>query len=410
MPAVRSNRLESIQLNPVPETGAAKMRRPSQIALALDRQSRVLFVNRDLAGTGFPGIEDASRGTLHELLHPDCDGECHFNSLLRKAWQTLEGERASVEWEIDDPVWRGYLRLNLFRPLTSSDVEVDRRRRFALMTVTDITEIRREFLAVLSNNEALRRRVGELENALGGALSEPATTATRKNDDTASVPAPIGAQIIAAQERERHRIASELHDGVAQSLGVLKFGLETQLAGLKRQHADFDLSGFDALVDRMREMLGELRKVTRDLSPAVINEFGICTAIDLLCKEFRDGVAAIDVRCLTCVQETAIPDAVHVAIYRVVQEALNNAIKHADASRIHVHLAARDGTVTLEIADDGKGFDTSLPGIAADDKGLGLDSMRERVEVTGGHFDIHSAPGKGTTIVATWPESTLQLL
>ena len=401
--------MEPVQLNPAPEAGAPKMRRPSQIALALDRHSRVLFVNRDLAGTGFPGIEDASRGTLHELLHPDCDGECHFNALLRKAWKTLEGQRASVEWEIDDPVWQGYLRLNLFRPLTSTEVEVDRRRRFALMTVTDITEIRREFLAVLSNNEVLRRRVGELEDALGGAMGDGASAATAKNNGAVSLPASAGAQIIAAQERERHRIASELHDGVAQSLGVLKFGLETQLAALKRQHPEFDSAGFDALVDRMREMLGELRKVTRDLSPAVVNEFGICTAIDLLCKEFQDGVATIDVQCLTCVQETALPDAVHVAIYRVVQEALNNAIKHADASHIHVRLAAEESTVTLEVVDDGAGFDASLPETGID-KGLGLDSMRERVEVTGGRFDIRSVPGQGTTVSATWPESTLRLL
>jgi signal transduction histidine kinase len=385
------------------------MRRPSQIALALDRESQVLFVNRDLAGTGFPGIKDDSRGTLHNLLHPDCDGECRFISLLRKAWRTLEGERASVEWEIEDPVWDGYLRLSLFRPLTSTEVEVERRRRFALMTVTDLTDIRREYQSVLSNNEQLRRRVGELESALGSPGQKTTDSGTSANEAAASPPASVGAQIIAAQERERHRIASDLHDGVAQSLSVLKFGMETQIASLKRLHADLDLAGLDQLVDRVREVLAELRKISRDLSPAVVNQFGICTAIDLLCKEFHDGVAAIDVQCLTCVQETALPDAVHVAIYRVVQEALNNASKHAAASRITVRLAAEDGTVILEIADDGDGFDTSKPA-AGIGKGLGLDSMRERVEVTGGSFDIRSAPGQGTVIVASWPESSLKLL
>jgi signal transduction histidine kinase len=385
------------------------MRRPSQIALALDRESQVLFVNRDLAGTGFPGIKDDSRGTLHSLLHPECDGECRFNSLLRKAWRTLEGERASVEWEIEDPVWDGYLRLNLFRPLASKEVEVERRRRFALMTVTDLTEIRREYQSVLSNNEQLRRRIDELESALGDPDRKATDSGTAAREAAVSPPTSVGAQIIAAQERERHRIASELHDGVAQSLGVLKFGMETQIASLKRLHADLDLAGLDQLVERMREMLAEVRKISLDLSPAVVNQFGICTAIDLLCKEFHDGIAAIDVQCLTCVQETAIPDAVHVAIYRVVQEALNNASKHAAASHIKVRLAAEDGTVTLDITDDGDGFDTSKPE-AGIGKGLGLDSMRERVDVTGGRFDIRSAPGQGTTIIASWPESSLNLL
>ena len=401
--------MESVQLKPAPEAGAAKFRRPSQVALALDRKSRVLLVNRDLAGTGFPQITDESRGTLHELLHPECDGQCRFNALLRKAWKTLEGERASVEWEIDDPVWRGYLRLNLFRPLSSREVEVDRRRRFALMTVTDLTEIRREYQSVLSNNELLRRRVGELENALGNAGRAAAPSRSEDPGSLALSPAATGAHVIAAQERERHRIASDLHDGVAQSLSALKFGLETQLASLSRQHPDVDLTGFDHIVDGIRETLAEVRKVTRDLSPAVVNEFGICTAIDMLCKEFSDGMAAVDVQCLTCVQETALPEAVHVAIYRVVQEALNNASKHAAAARIHVRLSAQDGTVKLEVADDGAGFDTSLRG-TGNGKGLGLDSMRERVEVTGGRFEIRSAPGAGTTIVAAWPESSLKLL
>ena len=401
--------MEPVPQNPDIDVNAAKMRRPSQIALALDRESRVLFVNRDLAGTGFTRIQEDSRGTLHELLHPGCDGQCRFNSLLKKAWTTLEGERASVEWEIEDPVWQGCLRLNLFRPLTSSEVKVDRRRRFALMTVTDITDIRREFQSVLTSNEALQRKVSELEKALGksgpDAANEPLV------DYGATTTVSIGKHIIAAQERERHRIASDLHDGVAQSLGVLKFGLESRLAALEAQNPALDLSDFDPLVEQIRETLGELRKVTKDLSPAVINEFGICTAIDMLCKEFGDQVSEVSVECRTCVQETSLPEIVHVAIYRVVQEALNNIQKHADASRLAVRLASNDGAVTLEIADDGAGFDTSLAGTELGiGKGLGLDSMRERVEVTGGQFELRSQPGEGTTVIASWPESTLKLL
>ena len=188
--------MESPSPNPGTELSAAKLRRPSQIALALDRQSRVLFVNRDLAGTGFARIQDDSRGTLHELLHPDCDGQCRFNSLLKKAWKSLEGERASVEWEVEDPVWQGCLRLNLFRPLTSNHVEVDRRKRFALMTVTDITEIRREFQSVLASNKARQtrhmahttvprpgppsaRRSSPHRNASGTASRQNCTTALR---------------------------------------------------------------------------------------------------------------------------------------------------------------------------------------------------------------------------------------
>ena len=402
--------MEPVSQNPDAELGGAKLRRPSQIALALDRESQVLFVNRDLAGTGFSQIREDSRGPLHELLHPDCDGQCRFNALLKKAWKTLEGERASVEWEIDDAVWQRHLRLHLFRPLTPSEVAVDRRRRFALMTVTDITDIRREFQSILATNEALQRKVSELERALGqnspDAAKEPHDRYT-----TEPLHPSIGAQVIAAQERERRRIAADLHDGVAQSLGVLKFGIESQVAALGQQDPDLDLSGFDSLIDQFREALSEMRKVTKDLSPAVISEFGICTAIDMLCKDFDDQIAQIDVECLACVQEPNLPELVHVAVYRIVQEALNNAQKHADASHVTVRLASQDGAVTLEIADDGKGFDPALAVGSVDiGRGLGLTSMRERVEVTGGRFELRSQTGQGTTIIAAWPESTLKLL
>ena len=402
--------MEFVSPNPEIEPSAAKLRRPSQIALALDRESRVLFVNRDLAGTGFSRIQDDSRGTLHELLHPDCDGQCRFNSLLKRAWKSLEGERASVEWEIEDPVWRGCLRLNLFRPLTSRHVEVDRRRRFALMTVTDITDIRREFQSVLANNKALQQRVTELESAATGAA--PAAANEEHTGYVSTLPPPsLGAQIIAAQERERHRIASELHDSVAQSLGVIKYGVESKIAALKRENPGLDLAEFDPVVEQIRETLVELRKVTHDLSPAVINEFGICTAIDMLCRDVSDQIDDIQIDCLSCVQETSLPEAVHVAIYRVAQEAINNTRKHANASRIEVRLSSHQGQVTLRIVDDGDGFDTSAAhGKDNVGKGLGLDSMRERVEMTGGQFELQSQPGRGTTVLASWPESALQLL
>ena len=402
--------MEPVSQNPDADLSAAKLRRPSQIALALDRESQVLFVNRDLAGTGFSGIRTDSRGTLHELLHPDCDGECRFNALLKKAWKSLEGDRASIEWEVEDPVWEGCLRLNLLRPLTSSDVAVDRRRRFALMTVTDITDIRREFQSVLTTNEALQKKVDELQRALGtagvDAVNEPLVDC-----DASSVPATGCAQIVAAQERERRRIAADLHDSVAQSLGVLKFGIESQVAALGRQDPDLDVSGFEPLIDQFRDALRELRKVTRDLSPAVVSEFGICAAIDMLCTEFADQVSQIDVECLSCVQETNLPEVIHIAIYRVVQEALNNIQKHAGASQIQIRLSSEDGAVTLEITDDGVGIDPPPPGNEPGiGNGLGLDSMRERVEVTGGRFDLRSQPGQGTTVIASWPESALNLL
>lgn len=381
------------------DSTASSLRRPPQITLALDDQQRVLYVNRDLAGTGFAGLTDESGAPIHDLIHPDCDNECRFNTLLKKAWKSLRAHRESVEWEIRDPVWNGDLRLNLSRPPTSKNVAVDRRRRFALLTVTDITEIRREYESVLSSNKDLQRRVALLETAASNDAARSAPTVRNVASD----------EIVAAQERERARIAADLHDGVTQSLGVLKFGIESRIANLQRRYPDVDLSDFEPVVDQVREAIEELRKVSRNLSPAMLSEFGICTAIDMLCNEFGAELANVEIICAACINEIALPESVKVAIYRVVQEGLNNIGKHANAKHVRVALVAEETGLSLEISDDGEGFDPTAVAKRNERRGMGLASMRERVEYTGGRFSLRSGRHQGTTIRATWPRPVVGL-
>jgi two-component system NarL family sensor kinase len=131
----------------------------------------------------------------------------------------------------------------------------------------------------------------------------------------------------------------------------------------------------------------------------------------MLCNEFSSDISSLDVDCSICIDEVRIPDIVKVSIYRVVQEALNNIRKHAAASRVEVGLVSGDGGLSLTIRDDGAGF-------AAAEKiresihsaGLGLGSMRERIEATGGNFILQSLPGEGTVVLASWPNAALQLL
>lgn len=386
--------------DPALQRGSSGLRRPPQITVALDQDIRVLYVNRDLAGTGFVDFTDEPGAHLHSVIHPDCDGECRFNSLLRKAWKSLRSKRESVEWELDDPVWRRHLRLNLTRPPKPGDLAVERRRRFALLTITDITEIRREYESVLSSNRELQRKLERLEG-----VAAPAANDEAKEEQTG----PLSARILAAQERERRRIAADLHDGVAQTMGVVKYSVELRIADLKRRYPELELSDFEPVVDQIREAIEDLRKISRNLSPAILNEFGICTAIDMLCNEFASEIPNVEVVCAACINEIRIPEAVKVAIYRVVQEALNNIGKHASPQNIRVALLCEDSGLSLEITDDGTGFEPhNIPTTAG--RGLGLESMRERAELTGGRFEIQSFVGEGTTVRATWTESVLDLL
>jgi len=242
--------VEPVSESPDLDLNAAKLRRPSQIALALDRESRVMFVNRDLAGTGFSRIKEDSRGTLHELLHPDCDGQCRFNALLNKAWKTLTGERASIEWEIEDTVQDKRLRINLSRPPLTNATALERRRWAAWAIMTDITEIRREYDSLLAGNKELLRRVDELEGVVADHVRKSSAVNIPGQGTSRRALQDISSKILAAQEQERRRIASDLHDGVAQTLGVVKFSVESRIAQLERDYPGLDLRHFEAVVDQ----------------------------------------------------------------------------------------------------------------------------------------------------------------
>ncbi len=392
--------------SPAAESIASKLRRPPQITLALDAQTRVLYVNRDLAGASFAELTEDGNARLHELLHPQCDGACRLKEQFRKVWDTYTKNLESIEWELEDTVRQAHLRLSLNRPPTATGVEVDRRRRFALLTVTDITEIRREYLAVVASNEALQQQVAELVNGADKKNGVLSPAASPEAGELSS--GDLNAQIIAAQETERRRIAADLHDGIAQTIGGLKFGVESRLADLQRRHPDIDLGEFEPIIAQIREALDDLRKISRNLSPSVLNEFGVCTAINMLCNDFDGDIPSVKVGCAACISEIGLHDNLKLSIYRVVQEALNNARKHAAAQKVRVNLTEDEKGLLLEITDDGQGFDPDAPAQRSPvDGGLGLDSMRERVEFTGGKFRIDSEPGQGTTIRASWPRSSL---
>ena len=393
---------------------SSRLRRPPQITLALDSETHVLYVNRDLAGTGFAGLSDDPNTNFHQLIHPGCDGKCRFNTLLKKAWSSMKAKQLSIEWEIDDPILVCRLRLNLSRPPTSKDIKVDRRRRYALLTVTDVTEIRREYHLILANNRELLHRVSNLESEIAQNNDDSPADRSDATGNLATNPGLLGelsSRIIAAQEHERKRIAADLHDGVAQTLGVVKYGIETRIAKLQQDYPEIDVADFDCVIERIREAVDDLRKISRNLSPSMLDEFGICAAVDMLCNEFAAEIAGLSIDCKIRVDELMLPDVIKVAIYRVVQEALNNARKHAAAERIKVGIVGDDQGVTLTVEDNGVGFAVRDVALASKHtRGLGLGSMRERVEASGGVFEVQSKPGQGTTLCAFWPQSALQLL
>ena len=203
----------------------------------------------------------------------------------------------------------------------------------------------------------------------------------------------LGARLLNAQDEERARIARELHDDISQRLAVLKIEL-TLLSRSKGPDAE---SLASQALERADGIATDLRDLSHRLHPARLRLMGLIPAIAGLQNEMsRPGVTITmthgDV-------PPAVRPAVTIALFRVAQEALQNALKYSHSPSIAMHLAESNGQIVLTIADRGAGFDLQ----AASGKGLGLTSMRERVDALGGTLDIRSIPGGGTTIEARVP-------
>ena len=207
-----------------------------------------------------------------------------------------------------------------------------------------------------------------------------------------------------AQEEERKRIGSELHDGLAQTLGAIKIWAETAQRNARSNNVSETLKSMDKIVPTTQETIEEVRRISSNLHPSTLDNFGILASLDSLLEDFRfthDGINFIDE---IQIEEDPALDSLKFVIYRVLQEALNNAVKHSRATSVRVCLAKSNKKINLTIDDNGCGFKPE--GVLSSKKvgrGLGLTSMRERITLTGGSFSIESQELKGTVLLASWP-------
>lgn len=214
----------------------------------------------------------------------------------------------------------------------------------------------------------------------------------------------ISSQLLSAQERERKRIAIELHDSVGQQLTAIKFGLESALRCVQKKREDTAMNRLETLLPIVRDTIREVRRISRDLRPSLLDDLGILITLDWFCREFQAVYTTIKVLKEIAIDEEEIPAPLKIIVFRIVQEALNNVAKHSGATTVRLSLASSGREIRLMIRDDGRGIDLEKDAAKEpSERGLGLASMRERTELLGGSFSVDSAPGGGTVICATWP-------
>jgi signal transduction histidine kinase len=202
-------------------------------------------------------------------------------------------------------------------------------------------------------------------------------------------------RVVEAQEVERARLARELHDETGQALTSILLGLKPLE---ERATNDEDRSAVRSLRELVVSTLQDVRRLAVELRPSVLDDFGLTSAVERLAESYREQ-SGLHVDLQAQLGKERLPPVVETALYRIIQEALTNIVKHAGASRVSILLTQRDGTAVAVLEDDGAGFDTGA--IRGD--GLGLVGMRERVGLLGGRLRIESSPGAGTTVRAEVP-------
>ena len=202
-------------------------------------------------------------------------------------------------------------------------------------------------------------------------------------------------RVVRAQEDERRRLARELHDETGQALTSILLGLKSledldDVAALGQ--------GVAALRERVVATLQDVRRLAVELRPAALDDFGLEAALERLTAGFAEQTG-LKVELESRLQDDRLPEEVETVLYRIVQEALTNIVKHAQASRVSIVITQKPGAVGAVIEDDGRGFDPDQ----SVDGGIGLIGMRERVALLDGSMTIEAAPGKGTTLVIEVP-------
>ena len=206
----------------------------------------------------------------------------------------------------------------------------------------------------------------------------------------------LSAQLLVTQENERKLIANEIHDGLGSSLGAIKFRMEQVLQ-------KGGIGDPENIIPSIQNAIEESRRIQMALRPSSLDDLGILPTLNWFFREFQKTYPSIHIKNQINIEEKDVPDTLKTVIYRICQEAFNNIAKHSKAEVVTLSLRKTD-KIELAIEDNGRGFNLGEKLSPENhNRGLGLTTMRERAELTGGSFAIESIHGSGTTIRVSWP-------
>ncbi len=296
----------------------------------------------------------------------------------------------------------------VFTGLLWAEIISINKQEFVLSSVGDISEPKRMERELRRSRDELEMRVRERTEELQ-ATNEALKT---ENEERLKVEIDLresehrlrelSTALLSAQEKERKLIAAEIHDSLGASLAATKFKVQDALKQIDGGNPQTRVA-LESVIPIIQGTMDEARRIQMSLRPSMLDDLGILTTVNWLCRQFESTYPNICIKKEIGIQENEVPESLKIVIYRLLQEALNNIAKHSKALTVLLSLQKTKKEIRLVIRDSGQGFDLeeaySRQGTT---KGLGLDSMRERIELSGGFFSIESSRGAGTVIQATW--------
>jgi PAS domain S-box-containing protein len=324
-----------------------------------------------------------------DALHPD---DVHRTL---EVWNRAVSTKTTYETEYRMRRYDGAYRLLLARGVPIVDHQSTVMEWVG--TCIDITERKGAEEALRKAHDELEKRVqdrtaelAEMIQRLQGEIHQRKLLETTLRESERQVRL-FAAQCLTAQETERKRIASELHDSIAGSLAAIRLRIERMAEKNQR-----DLGSSDSLQEiasRAAEINIEVRRIMTDLRPSILDDLGIMAAIKWFCREFQKTYSHISVEKQIGIEEREVPETLKTPIFRICQEAMNNCVKHSRGSLVKVSLQKEGERILLTVQDNGWGFNPEKV-----KKGMGFSNIRERAELSGGVFEVQSGIGEGTTV------------
>jgi len=213
----------------------------------------------------------------------------------------------------------------------------------------------------------------------------------------------LSAKLVEAQEDERKRVAKEIHDGIGSNLVAIKYGLESIFTRMRQNRPYRDGISIEQVVEYVKDTIEEAQRISADLRPAVLDDMGLGAAVRWICRRYGEIYPNLLIEGQIEPEEMDVTPSLKVVVFRVLQEALNNVVKHSMADTVHMDIKKGNERLLLSVRDNGQGFAAGKDPDKNAKGGLGLMGMRERIELSGGKLDIASGKGRGCVIRAVWP-------